>query len=183
MILCAGRNESFDFAKPIGVGLVESAICLTRYIMEEKPSFLFFIGTAGSYGKYAPLDLVYSYRAANIEQSVLLQQSYTPLVPIIDAKIEYKVSRETNIDLVTVNSSNYITTSQQSSYQLLDQNIAVENMEFFSVVSVANAFHTPCLGLFVVTNYCDSNAHQDFITNHAKAKELLTLHVEKNMKI
>lgn len=117
--------------------------------------------------------------SANIEQSVLLQQSYTPLVPIIDAKIEYKVSRETNIDLVTVNSSNYITTSQQSSYQLLDQNIAVENMEFFSVVSVANAFNTPRLGLFVVTNYCDSNAHQDFITNHAKAKELLTLHVEK----
>ena len=50
MILCAGRNETFEFAKPIGVGLVESASTLTQLILEEKPAFLFFVGTAGSYG-------------------------------------------------------------------------------------------------------------------------------------
>ncbi|MDD4855510.1 MAG: purine-nucleoside phosphorylase, partial [Sulfuricurvum sp.] len=30
MIVCAGNNETFDFALPIGVGLVESAMNLTR---------------------------------------------------------------------------------------------------------------------------------------------------------
>ena len=29
----------------------------------------------------------------------------------------------------------------------------------------------------------EGNAHTDFIKNHAKAKELIILHVEKNMKI
>ncbi|MCI0500930.1 MAG: purine-nucleoside phosphorylase, partial [Epsilonproteobacteria bacterium] len=30
MIVCAGRSETFDFAIPVGVGLIESAINLTR---------------------------------------------------------------------------------------------------------------------------------------------------------
>ena len=58
MILCAGRNETFDFAKPIGVGLIESAINLTKLVLEEKPAFLFFVGTAGSYGRYKIFDVV-----------------------------------------------------------------------------------------------------------------------------
>ena len=43
MILCAGRNETFDFARPIGVGLIESAINLTKLVLEEKPAFLFLL--------------------------------------------------------------------------------------------------------------------------------------------
>ena len=30
MIICAGRNETFPFAQAMGVGLIESAINLTR---------------------------------------------------------------------------------------------------------------------------------------------------------
>jgi hypothetical protein len=33
MILCAGNNETFDFAIPIGVGLIDSAINLTRHCL------------------------------------------------------------------------------------------------------------------------------------------------------
>lgn len=183
MILCAGRNEQFDFALPIGVGLIESAISLTKYVIEEKPSFLLFVGTAGSYGHYKPFDLAFSYSACNIELSALQHQSYTPLNPIVHAAHHYNVSRGTNSDLAIVNSSNYITTSQQLSHHFLEQNITLENMEFFSVVSVANTFQLPCLGIFVVTNYCDENAHRDFIQNHEKAKDIISLHVEKNMKI
>jgi nucleoside phosphorylase len=183
MILCAGRNETFDFAKPIGVGLIESAISLTQYVLEEKPSFLFFVGTAGSYGHYKPFDLVFSYSACNIELSKLQHQSYTPLNPMLHATHHYNVSRGTNENVAIVNSSNYITTSKQWSAHFLEQNIALENMEFFSIVSVANRFQLPCLGLFVVTNYCDENAHRDFMLHHEKAKELISLHVEKNMKI
>lgn len=182
MILCAGRNETFDFATPIGVGLIESAINLTKFVLEEKPAFLFFLGTAGSYGNYQPLDLVYSHNAANIELGFLQKQCYTPLQNCIEAEKTY-VSRGTIHPSPIINSSNYITTDQVLAQQMLEKNLELENMEFFSVVSVANQFKIPCSGLFVVTNYCNENAHNDFIKNHAKAKELIALHVEKNMKI
>lgn len=182
MILCAGRNETFDFAKPIGVGLIESAMNLTKLVLEEKPAFLFFIGTAGSYGNYKPLELIHSYSAANIELGYLQNQCYTPLKNQIEAENIY-VSRGTNHPSPAVNSSNYITTDATLAFKMIEKNIELENMEFFSVVHVANQFKIPCSGLFVVTNYCDENAHNDFIKNHTKAKELITLHVEKNMKI
>lgn len=182
MILCAGRNETFDFAKPIGIGLIESAINLTKLIIEEKPAFLFFVGTAGSYGKHQPFDLVYSHCAANIELCFLQNQCYTPLKSIVEVEKIY-VSRGTTHPSPIVNSSNYITTDTTLANKMIEKNIGLENMEFFSIISVANYFHIPCSGLFVVTNYCDENAHSDFTQNHSQAKELITLHVEKNMKI
>jgi len=182
MILCAGRNETFDFAKPIGVGLIESAINLTRCVLEDKPTFLFFIGTAGSYGNHHPLDLIYSYSAANIELGYLQNQCYTPLKNQIEAEMVY-VSRGTTSSSPIINSSNYITTDVSLAYKMLNKGIELENMEFFSVLSVANQFKIPCSGFFVVTNYCNENAHNDFIKNHQKAKELIMLHVTNNMKI
>jgi len=183
MILCAGNNEHFNFAFPIGVGLVQSAIKLTQYVLEQKPSFLFFVGTAGSYGRYKPFDLVLSHSATNIELSFQQNQSYTPIQNTVHAKQHYDVSRGTKYPFETVNSSNYITTASHLSHYYNEKNIPLENMEFFSVLQVANTFDLPCLGFFVVTNYCDENAHRDFMLNHAKAKELITLHVEKNMRI
>ena len=50
MIISAGNKEIFDFATPIGVGLIESSINLTRLCLFNKPDFLIFIGSAGSYG-------------------------------------------------------------------------------------------------------------------------------------
>ncbi len=50
-------------------------------------------------------------------------------------------------------------------------------MEFYSILTVANRFKIPSLGIFVITNYCDEFAHKDFIKNHDKAKKILTLHV------
>ena len=176
MILCAGRNETFDFAKPIGVGLVESATNLTQLIIEEKPAFLLFVGTAGSYGRYKIFDIVQSHKASNIELC------YTPLTSHIETTPPH-VSRGTNALSPIVNSSNYITIDDSLAKKMLSQSIELENMEFFSVLHVAKKFHIPCSGLFVVTNYCNEHAHRDFMQNHTRAKELITLHVEKNMKI
>lgn len=182
MILCAGRNETFDFAKPIGVGLIESATNLTQLILEEKPTFLLFVGTAGSYGRYKIFDIVQSHKASNIELGFLNNLCYTPLISHIET-IPPHVSRETNNLSPIVNSSNYITIDDSLAEKMLSQNIELENMEFFSVLHVAKKFNIPCSGLFVITNYCNEHAHRDFMQNHQKAKELIILHVEKNMKI
>ena len=45
-ILCAGNNETFDFAKPIGIGLINSSINLTKYILKNRPKSILFIGNS-----------------------------------------------------------------------------------------------------------------------------------------
>lgn len=178
MIVCAGRNETFPFALPIGVGLIESSIHLTRLALLDKPDFLLFIGSAGSYGNYKIFDIVHAKNASNIELGFLQNQAYTPLDNVISVEETNNVPRETN---TIINSSNYITTSKTLSQKMLTLDIELENMEFFSVLSIAKEFELPALGIFIVTNYCDENAHTDFLKNHIKAKEYLSIYLkEKN---
>ncbi len=168
MIICAGEIESFDFASSIGIGLIDPVINLTKIIYEQKPDDLIFVGTAGSYGRYDIFDLVMSSNASQIEHSFLLDSAYSP----IDNKL---VSHETE---PIINSSNYITTDRSIANKFLKQNIDLENMEFYSIMKVAKSFNIKARGLFVVTNYCDENAHKEFLANHDKAKVI----IEKKIK-
>jgi len=161
-IVSAGNREIFNFAIPIGIGLIESTINLTRLCLFNKPDFLIFIGSAGSYGKFKIFDIVESQASSNIENCFLQKKCYTPIDNII------KLS-----DSPIVNSSNYITTDEIISKAYLKLGIDLENMEFFSVMRVAKEFNIPVIGIFVVTNYCNKNAHQDYLKNIKKAKEKL----------
>ncbi|MDD4883637.1 purine-nucleoside phosphorylase [Sulfuricurvum sp.] len=175
MIVCAGNNETFDFATPIGVGLIDSAINLTRHCLVHKPEFLFFVGSAGSYGGHKIHELIESKTAANIELGFLDERAYTPIDNVVSAQTE-------NIKDVIVNCSNYITTSEDAMMKFTALGMGIENMEFFSVMRVAQVFGIPAGGVFCVTNYCDANAHRDFIANHGFAKVLLREHlVNKGM--
>ncbi len=176
MIVCAGEIESFDFATPIGIGLVESSIRLTRLIMQKRPKSLLFIGSAGSYGNFGVFDIFHSTKASNTEICSLNNDCYTPIKEKIIAS-NHNVSCETPLALV--NSSNYITTNKQASNNFLKLGFEAENMEFFSFLSVANSFKIDALGIFIITNYCDKFAHKEFVKNHQKAKELLSLHVKE----
>lgn len=171
MILCAGNNETFEFATPIGVGLIDSAMSLTRICLTHKPEFLLFVGSAGSYGDYRIHDIVESKTAANIELGFLDQNAYTPIDNVVSAQTE-----ETKE--VIVNSSNYITTSEKAMGQFRALGLGIENMEFFSVMRVAQVFGIPAGGVFCITNFCDANAHRDFIANHGFAKVLLNDHLK-----
>jgi len=174
MIVCAGDVESIKGALPVGIGLVNSAINLTRVCIMNPPEFILFVGTAGSYGNYKPFDIVKSKVAANVEQSFLEKKSYTPIDNIVASTDD--VSRET-----IVNSSNYITASKEVSDKFLKLNLELENMEFFSILSVAKEFNIPAGGLFVVTNYCFEDAHKEFKANHKRAIKILEEHI-RNIK-
>ncbi|MGZ5208795.1 MAG: phosphorylase family protein [Sulfuricurvum sp.] len=167
MILCAGNNETFDFALPVGVGLIDSAMALTRLCLENKPEFLLFVGSAGSYGDHKIFEVVESKTCANIELGFLDKSAYTPIDNVISAQTEM-------IKDVMVNSSNYITTSEKAMEGFRALGLGIENMEFFSVMRVAQVFGIPAGGVFCITNYCDTNAHRDFIANHGFAKVLLS---------
>ena len=175
MIICAGNNEIFDFAQPMGVGLVESAMNITRLCLFDKPEFLLFVGSAGSYGGHNIFDIVESKTASNIELAFLSNDAYTPLDNVVS-------TNTTNVKDIVVNSSNYISTNEELTKKFLNLGIGIENMEFFSVLKIAQEFDIPAGGVFCITNYTNENAHDDFIKNHEKAKELLASHVKKRIK-
>jgi nucleoside phosphorylase len=128
-----------------------------------------FIGSAGSYTKkHKIFDIVESSSASQIELSFLEKNSYTPIDNVI--KATHSFVKDTTI----INSSNYISTNFDISSRLTNYNITLENMEFFSIVKIAEQFNIRVGGIFIVTNYCNKNAHQDFIKNHQQAKTKLT---------
>jgi len=187
MIVCAGNNETFPFAVPVGMGLCESAVNLTRMALMNVPEFLLFIGSAGSYGAFEIFDIVESKAASQIELSYLLKKSYTPLENNVIVSDE-NVSRETPLHAladadrpIIVNSSNYITTDFELAKRFNRLGIGLENMEFYAVMQVARTFDIPCGGIFVVTNYCDGRAHDDFLVNHGEAMSRLTQYLKKRI--
>ncbi|WP_457749144.1 phosphorylase family protein [Sulfurimonas sp.] len=175
MIICAGNNETFPFAIPMGVGLIETAMNLTRLCLFDKPEFLLFVGTAGSYGEKKIFDIIESKTAANIELAFLSNDAFTPLDNVVTTNTTDKKD-------IVVNSSNYISTNEILSKKFLKLGVGIENMEFFSVLRIAQEFNIPAGGVFCITNYTNKNAHKDFLKNHTQAKELLELHVNKRIK-
>jgi nucleoside phosphorylase len=175
MIICAGNNETFKFAQPTGIGMLETAMNLTRLCLFDKPEFLLFVGSAGSYGDKKIFDIVESKTASNIELSFLTNDAYTPLDNVVS-------TNTTDIKDLVVNSSNYISTNKELTKKFTKLGIGIENMEFFAVLQIAQEFDIPAGGVFCITNYTDTNAHQDFLKNHEKAKELLSEHVVKRIK-
>jgi len=175
MIICAGNSETFSFAQPMGVGLVETAMNLTRLSLFDKPEFLLFVGSAGSYGDAKIFDIIESKTAANIELSFLSNDAYTPIDNVV-------TTNTTNTKDIVVNSSNYISTNERLSKNFLKLGVGIENMEFFAVLKIAEEFNIPAGGVFCVTNYTNTNAHEDFLKNHNHAKELLEIHVKKRIK-
>jgi len=167
MYICAGDIEQFDFAIPVGIGLINVAINLTQLYIEKQPKEIIFVGTAGSYGKKKIFDIVESCSATQIENSFFTNNSYTPIESKVSVNKD-NVSHET-----VVNSSNYITTDIELSKEYLTHGIEIENMEFFAVLQVAKKFGIRAKGIFVITNYCDKNAHRDFLDNRLKAMEML----------
>ena len=173
MIICAGESEQFDFALPVGIGMTDVAINLTRLCLSQKPKFILFVGTAGSYGEKKVFDIIESKTAANIENSFFTGGSYTPIDNMVSTAED--VSRET-----IVNSSNYITTNKEIGKAYLSKNIHLENMEYYAVLKVAKSFDIPAAGIFIVTNYCDENAHRDFMNNHKEAMLRLTKYIKES---
>lgn len=153
--------------------------------MRESVDSLVFVGSAGAYSKDIEIGDVYiSDTVSHIESSFLYDKAYTPLDNCIQSNIltnKYLVSYETlhieSCKKATVNSSNYITTDEETAMRFTHAGISLENMEFFSIMRVAQYFNIPCVGVFAVSNYCHQNAHAEFMRNHSKIKQILLGHV------
>ena len=251
LIVCAGKNEDFSFAKSIGVGLVEASAGLCELLFKfnavasqnsainahgsvagkysgaknvrgvagimgeqsvaselsvaNKPDKIIFIGTCGLYQKgdkkglntlnlsengkikenlgaknlvsEKPLKLLEIYESAhcfNIEASKLTNDFYSPAECEINLNVSYETKK--------CNSSNYICTDENVAARFADLGLELENMESFAVLSVAKRFGISATCFLCATNFCDKNAHQSFLQNHAQAKKNLEHFLqEKNL--
>ena len=144
-------------------------------ILNALPSEIIFIGSAGLYKDGEVFEIYESSVAANIEISSLENKSYSP----IEGEIASVVPRGT----CKVNSSNFITADQNLAHELFNRGYFLENMEFFAVLKVAQKFLIPAYGIFVATNFCDKNAHADFIKNHEQAKKELENYLKQKETI
>ena len=140
-------------------------------ILNALPSEIIFVGSAGLYKDGEVFEIYESSDAANIEISSLENKSYSPT----ESEIASIVPRGT----CKVNSLNFITTDQNLAHELFDRGYFLENMEFFAVLKVAQKFQIPAYGIFVATNFCDKNAHADFIRNHEQAKKELEKYLKQ----
>ena len=140
-------------------------------ILNALPSEIIFIGSAGLYKDGEVFEIYESSDAANIEISSLENKSYSP----IESEITSIVPRGT----CKVNSLNFITTDQNLAHKLFNRGYFLENMEFFAVLKVVQKFQIPAYGIFVATNFCDKNAHADFIKNHEQAKKELEKYLKQ----
>lgn len=213
LIVCAGKNEDFSFAKSIGVGLVEASAGLCELLFKfnalgagaNKPNKIIFIGTCGLYQKddkkglnalnlsengkikenlgaknlasEKPLKLLEIYESAhcfNVEASKLTNAFYSPAECEINLNVSYETKK--------CNSSNYICTDENLAAMFVDLGLELENMESFAVLSVAKRFGISATCFLCATNFCDKNAHQSFLQNHAQAKKNLEHFLqEKNL--
>ena len=215
LIVCAGKNEDFRFAKSIGVGLVEASAGLCELLFKfnagcagaNKPDKIIFIGTCGLYQKgdkkglnalnlsengkikenlgaknlasenQKPLQLLEIYESAhcfNVEASKLTNAFYSPSECEINLNVSYETKK--------CNSSNYICTDENVAARFADLGLELENMESFAVLSVAKRFGISATCFLCATNFCDKNAHQSFLQNHAQAKKNLEHFLqEKNL--
>ena len=172
MFISSGNEEIFSFAKPIGIGLVETAINLTRLCLFDRPNSIIFVGSAGSYNpkKHKIFDIISSSSSSQIEQSFIKKDSYTPIDNFVTAS---------NQKEIIINSSNYITTDKLSALAFDRLGFEVENMEFYSIVKVAKEFEIPVKGIFVITNYCDKDAHKLYLENIKDAKKVLINYLDE----
>lgn len=250
LIVCAGKNEDFRFAKSIGVGLVEASAGLCELLFKfnagcagtkkrgeingrkgvagkcgvtdelisgqsivselsvaNKPDKIIFIGTCGLYQKgdekglnalnlnengkikenlgaknladenQKPLQLLEIYESAhcfNVEASKLTNDFYSPAECEINLNVSYETKK--------CNSSNYICTDENVAARFANLGLELENMESFAVLSLAKRFGISATCFLCATNFCDKNAHQSFLQNHAQAKKNLEHFLqEKNL--
>ena len=140
-------------------------------ILNALSSKIIFVGSAGLYKDGEVFEIYESSAAVNIEISSLESKSYSP----IESEIASIVPRGT----CKVNSSNFITTDKNLAHELFACGYFLENMEFFAVLKVAQKLQIPAYGIFVATNFCDKNAHDDFIKNHEQAKKELEKYLKQ----
>jgi len=177
VFVCAGRTEVFEFAKSVGVGMVEAALGVAEILRESKFDEVVFVGTCGLYDKRDELLKIYEvFKVENLEMSGVLSLAYSPLFEMTE-KIK-SVIKTPNVSRETFNSSNFITTDAKTA-QKFSSFFVGENMELYGVKVACERAGVAWRGILCATNYCDQNAHKNYVKNIKEAKKRLEKYIER----
>lgn len=95
LFICAGGNEGFSFATPVGIGLVDASIGLSTLLSRGGVGRLIFIGSCGLYDTKLPLlDIYQASHAANTELASLVGNFYSPLKLSVPCGVKCKPTKE-----------------------------------------------------------------------------------------
>ncbi|MEO1942440.1 MAG: hypothetical protein ABGW77_06065 [Campylobacterales bacterium] len=176
LLLSAGRSEIIPGTVPVGVGFLEAGLQLARLLERGEWDEVLFLGTAGSYGKVPPFWLIESWVGVQWEVGWVEGKGYSPIelkVASPRPKSRLKLPPLPKVEGV-LNSSHYITTDWRVGQKFLKLGAIGESMEHFGIIRVGTLTQIPVRGLYLVTNYTDSEAHLSYRRNLPKALEILT---------
>ena len=173
-----GLENKGYLVRTIGIGLVDSAINLTR-ILEEYAYLknIIFIGTAGAYkdSKLKIGDLVQAKETGLFSLSQYEGDSYLP------NKMIKKIScnQFSGIEAVQVASVLEINRRGEKLAKVFwKTGYSAEHMELFSVARVAKKFNKNIYSVLGVSNIVNQSAHQDWLKNNKK----VSLETNKKLK-
>lgn len=168
LFVSAGRMETFDFATPIGVGMINAAINLSKILAHKKYEKIIFLGSCGVYDEDLPLKRLFLANTFTQYEHPKSSSFYSP----IELEIIINIPKSKLIQ-ASVNSSNHICKDKLKAYKYKEAKCMLENMESFSVASCAKAYGCELGVLLCSTNYCDENAHENFMKNYKLSNEML----------
>lgn len=160
------RTEGF-LVQPLGIGFLQAAINLEKLLANsQKVTEVFFLGTAGSYKKNLELNSIVS-----VDSSALLNLGELQKLSYIPSKQEiFDLKKVHNYSNALCLSSLEISATETISNLVADKFVAnkfiVENMELYGIAQVCKKYEIPLTAFLGITNYINSNAHDDWLINN-----------------
>jgi nucleoside phosphorylase len=154
--------------EPVGIGVVEAAIGMTRCIERHRPSDVVFIGTCGSLRGFAVGDAVVAESVALIDDAID-QGRAAALAPLMcklhatdlgDALVANGARRAKVANTIGVTTHVDLATALRQAYE-------VEHLEAFGVARAAIAAHVPCTILLGIANEVGQAGSDEWKKNHA----------------
>jgi purine-nucleoside phosphorylase len=156
-------------ACPAGVGLVEAGIGAARAIAEVKPRVVFFVGTAGAYGKEPALGTAIAAAAVKLVSTAAVRKDgYLPAVLPASATTDAGLRRQMKLPAADVACPLAITSSRALARRIAAASgCAVENLEAFAVARAAGTL--PFAAILGVSNAVGPAAHAQWRAHAASA--------------
>ena len=163
------NGSSLYVVEAVGIGLVDSAIGMTRCIERHRPTDVVFLGTCGSFGKHAIGDVVSGRsivlvdRAIDDGQAVKLSPLTIDLEPSLLAL---------DLPRVVVANTIGVTVNDELAARLAAR-CDVEHLEAFAVARAANIAKVRCTIMLGIANMVGKNGSADWKTNHERVSAIV----------
>lgn len=174
--LRGNRGTAFGLT---GIGPINAAVAVSKYLAEYRPRHVVFVGSVGAVSTKTKLLSVISAKSASmIDPCELLGKTETLAVgyPIIGADRRW-LKRMTKLTPELIHAGVYTTVGLTRSKSLAnkigkDSRGEFESLELYGLAAACKAAGIPWNSIQVVTNHLGPNGHTEWKRNYKKAAEI-----------